>query len=221
MISRDMGKARLSNHGVSCDMEDLVDDEDGEIVRCLWPGMDEFYMEYHDTEWGVPIGDDDGLFERICLEGFQSGLSWITVLRKRKNFRHAFENFHIETVARLGDKDLKRLMNDEGIIRHKGKIQATINNAQRAIEIINEKGSLATYLWSWEPDEKPGDHETNRSLSAASTALSKDLKTRGWSWVGPTTVYSFMQAVGMVNDHSRSCHAWEKTEHLRTKFIRP
>ena len=112
-------------------------------------------------------------------------------------------------------------MNDEGIIRHKGKIQATINNAQRAIEIIDEKGSLARYLWSWEPDEETRDYDTNRSLSAASAALSKDLKTRGWSWVGPTTVYSFMQAVGMVNDHSRSCHAWEKIERLRTKFIRP
>ena len=216
-----MGKASLSNHGVCCDMEDLVGDVDGGIIRCLWPGMDEFYMEYHDTEWGVPIADDDGLFERICLEGFQLGLSWITVLRKRKNFRHAFESFHIETVARLGDKDLRRLMNDEGIIRHKGKIQATINNAQKAIEIIDEKGSLASYLWSWEPDEETKEGEPSRSLSATSETLSKDLKARGWSWVGPTTIYSFMQAIGMVNDHSKKCHSWERIEDMRTKFIRP
>ncbi|MBF82683.1 MAG: DNA-3-methyladenine glycosylase I [Actinobacteria bacterium] len=191
------------------------------IVRCLWPGMDEFYMEYHDTEWGVPVGDDDGLFERICLEGFQSGLSWITILRKRNNFRQAFKNFNIEEVAGLDEKDFQRLMNDEGIIRHKGKIKATINNAQRAIEIIDEKGSLASYLWSWETNEGTKESCPNRSLSTASEALSKDLKARGWSWVGPTTIYSFMQAVGMVNDHSKKCHSWEKIEDLRTKFIRP
>tara|TARA_Y100001970_G_scaffold141230_1_gene173877 strand:+ start:728 stop:1336 length:609 start_codon:yes stop_codon:yes gene_type:complete len=202
-------------------MTDQIDVAADGIVRCLWPGMDKFYMEYHDNEWGVPIGDDDALFERICLEGFQSGLSWITILRKRKNFRQAFKNFNIEKVARLDEKDFQRLINDEGIIRHKGKIQATINNAQRATEIINETGSLASYLWSWEPAEEVRVRETNRSLSTASEALSKDLKTRGWSWVGPTTIYSFMQAVGMVNDHSRKCHTWGKIEDMRTKFIRP
>jgi len=191
------------------------------IARCPWPGMDESYMEYHDTEWGVPVGDDDGLFERICLEGFQSGLSWITILRKRNNFRQAFKNFNIEKVAGLDEKDFQRLINDEGIIRHKGKIQATINNAQRAIEIIDEKGSLASYLWSWETNEVIKEHSPNRSLSTVSEALSKDLKARGWSWVGPTTIYSFMQAVGMVNDHSRKCHSWERIEDMRTKFIRP
>ena len=202
-------------------MTDQIDVAADGIVRCLWPGMDKFYMEYHDNEWGVPIGDDDALFERICLEGFQSGLSWITILRKRKNFRQAFKNFNIEKVARLDEKDFQRLINDEGIIRHKGKIQATINNAQRATEIINETGSLASYLWSWEPAEEVRVRKTNRSLSTASEALSKDLKTRGWSWVGPTTIYSFMQAVGMVNDHSRKCHTWGKIEDMRTKFIRP
>jgi len=202
-------------------MTDQIDVATDGIVRCLWPGMDKFYMEYHDNEWGVPIGDDDALFERICLEGFQSGLSWITILRKRKNFRQAFKNFNIEKVAGLDEKDFQRLLNDEGIIRHKGKIQATINNAQRATEIINEKGSLASYLWSWEPAEEVRVRKTNRSLSTASEALSKDLKTRGWSWVGPTTIYSFMQAVGMVNDHSRKCHTWGKIEDMRTKFIRP
>ena len=202
-------------------MADQIGVTDDGMVRCLWPGMDESYMEYHDTEWGVPVGDDDGLFERICLEGFQSGLSWITILRKRKNFRQAFKNFNIEKVARLDEKDFQRLINDEGIIRHKGKIQATINNAQRATEIINEKGSLASYLWSWEPAEEVRVRKTNRSLSTASEALSKDLKKRGWSWVGPTTIYSFMQAVGMVNDHSRKCHTWGKIEDMRTKFIRP
>jgi len=200
------------------DQTGLTDDG---MVRCLWPGMDKFYMEYHDTEWGVPVGDDDALFERICLEGFQSGLSWITILRKRKNFRQAFQNFNIEKVAGFDDKDFERLINDEGIIRHKGKIQATVSNAQRAIEIIDEKGSLASYLWSWEPDEETKEGESNRSLSATSEALSKDLKARGWSWVGPTTIYSFMQAIGMVNDHSKKCHSWERIENMRTEFIRP
>ena len=147
-------------------MADQIGVTDDGMVRCLWPGMDESYMEYHDTEWGVPVGDDDGLFERICLEGFQSGLSWITILRKRKNFRQAFKNFNIEKVAGFDEKDFQRLINDEGIIRHKGKIQATVNNAQRAIEIIDEKGSLASYLWSWEPDEEIKEGESNRSLSA-------------------------------------------------------
>tara|TARA_B100000902_G_scaffold391938_1_gene443434 strand:+ start:232 stop:888 length:657 start_codon:yes stop_codon:yes gene_type:complete len=202
-------------------MADSLDPDKEDIPRCAWTGMDKFYMDYHDTEWGVPIADDDGLFERISLEGFQSGLSWITVLRKRNNFREAFADFDIEKVASFGNKDLKRLMSDEGIIRHKGKIIATINNAQRALEIINEKASLAEYLWAWEPTDQTKERRDTPTFSRSSEALSKDLKSRGWSWVGPTTMYSFMQAVGMVNDHSNNCFAWKRIEDLRGKFIRP
>lgn len=202
-------------------MTDLVDIGEDGLPRCPWPGMDEHYREYHDNEWGVPVADDDGLFERICLEGFQSGLSWITVLRKRNNFRQAFANFNIERVARYGPKDLERLMDDAGIIRHKGKILATINNAQRAMEIIAEEGSLSRYLWAWEPESITRKQDHTLSFSDASEALSRDLKSRGWSWVGPTTMYSFMQAVGMINDHSQICHAWENIERLREKFVRP
>ena len=202
-------------------MTDLENIGDDGLSRCAWPGMDKFYREYHDIEWGVPVADDDGLFERICLEGFQSGLSWITVLRKRDTFREAFANFNIEKVARFGPKDLKRLMGNAGIIRHKGKILATINNAKRAMDIIDEQTSLARYLWAWEPEPITRKQGSTPSLSDASEALSRDLKSRGWSWVGPTTMYSFMQAVGMVNDHSQTCHVWEKIECERDKFIRP
>ena len=207
--------------GYVLDMQDQVSVGDDGLPRCLWPGMDEVYREYHDEEWGVPVVDDTGLFERVCLEGFQSGLSWITVLRKRNNFREAFTGFDIEKVAGYGQKDLQRLMDNSGIIRHRGKILATISNAQRAAEIIDEIGSLAKYFWSWEPEGPRSDSGSAPAFSAGSEALSRDLKSRGWSWVGPTTMYSFMQAVGMVNDHARNCHSWETIEHMRVNLDRP
>ena len=202
------------------DMADRINIGEDGIYRCPWTGMDDLYREYHDKEWGVPIAEDRQMFERVSLESFQSGLSWITILRKRNNFRKAFEDFDIERVANYGQKDVQRLMEDVGIVRHKGKIQATIHNAQRAIELIDDQGSLAKYFWSWEPKETTLISDAAPAYSDVSEALSKDLKSKGWSWVGPTTMYSFMQAVGMVNDHVQACHAWKTVEHLRNIFNR-
>ena len=157
--------------------------------RCFWTGDDPLYIAYHDDEWGVEVRDDKQLFEKICLEGFQSGLSWLTILRKRENFRRAFRDFDFAKVARFGARDVARLMKDAGIVRHRGKIESTINNAKRAIELKREYGSLAKYFWTW----------------TDATALAKDLKKRGWTFVGPTTVYAFMQAMGIVNDHAPGC----------------
>lgn len=195
--------------------------------RCWWCGQDPFYMDYHDREWGQPVDDDIRLFEKICLEGFQSGLSWITILRKRENFRKAFDGFDYKKVARYTDAKIEKLVQDAGIIRHRGKIVSTINNAKRAIELEKEYGSLAAYFWSWEPDAKTRpktyDLATMKAMGKtdASTALSKDLKKRGWSFVGPTTVYAFMQAMGMVNDHLEGCHLRAPLEKTRQKFKRP
>src|SRR4051794_7212128 len=155
-------------------------------MRCRWGHSPAIYRSYHDTEWGFPVHDDHRLFEKICLEGFQSGLSWLTILRKRENFRAAFAGFDYEQVARFDQADIDRLLGDEGIIRHRGKIEATINNAQRALEVVESEGSLDAYVWNFEPD---------------AAKLAKDLKRRGWRFVGPTTVYAFMQAMGLVNDH--------------------
>ena len=195
--------------------------------RCWWPGDDALYLRYHDEEWGRPVSDDNRLFEKLCLEGFQAGLSWITILRKRENFRAAFADFDIETVARFGAKDVKRCLADAGIVRHRGKIEATINNAQRAIELIEEAGSLAAFVWSFEP--KPAsrpkrlDHATLMTMGKTdeSVALSKDLRRRGWSFVGPTTVYAFMQAMGLVNDHLSGCVCRKTVEAERRAFKRP
>jgi DNA-3-methyladenine glycosylase I len=182
--------------------------------RCSWPGDLPDYVAYHDDEWGRPVHDDIRLFEKICLEGFQSGLSWLTILRKRENFREAFAGFDPDLVADFGESDVQRLLLDEGIIRHRGKIEATINNANRALEVIDEFGSLDTYLWEWEPSEREPDVKDPSSSfvasTATSTALSKDLKKRGWKFVGPTTVYAFMQAMGLVDDHAESCE-WRRT----------
>ena len=181
------------------------------MKRCSWPGTDDLYIRYHDEEWGRPVDDDRRLFEKICLEGFQSGLSWITILRKRDNFRRAFKDFEPQAVARLTGRDVQRLLKDAGIIRHRGKIESTINNAKRALELIDEQGSLAAYFWSWEPvpSSRPRKltraHLIKMSTTPQSVALSKDLKRRGWTFVGPTTCYAFMQATGMVNDHLVSC----------------
>ncbi len=204
----------------------LIHGADG-CHRCWWCGEDPLYNLYHDKEWGRPVTDDRCLFEKICLEGFQSGLSWITILRKRENFRKAFDGFDFAKIAKYTQKDVERLVLDAGIIRHRGKIESTINNAARAIDMKQEFGSLAAYFWSWEPqaDTRPAafDFATIKTMGKtdASLALSKDLKKRGWSFVGPTTVYAFMQAMGMVNDHIDGCHCRSDIERARKGFKRP
>lgn len=172
--------------------------------RCRWGEGDDDYERYHDTEWGFPQGDDHRLFEKICLEGFQSGLSWLTILRKRENFRAAFDGFDPEIVATYTEVDVARLLDDAEIVRHRGKIEATINNARRALEVVHDHGSLASYFWSFEPP-RAGPPTDIPSFTDTSTALSKDLKQRGWRFVGPTTAYAFMQAMGLVNDHLEGC----------------
>ena len=195
--------------------------------RCSWPGEDPLYIRYHDDEWGRPMADDRRLFEKICLEGFQSGLSWITILRKRENFRRAFAAFDAATVARYGARDVQRLLKDAGIVRHRGKIESTINNARRALDLIEEKGSLAAYFWSWEPAARDRPKRLTPDALAAmsttphSTAMSKDLKARGWTFVGPTTSYAFMQAMGLVNDHIDGCGVRKEIEQARARFSRP
>ena len=204
----------------------VIEGEDGR-GRCFWYGGLEDYRRYHDEEWGRPVTDDTRLFEKICLEGFQSGLSWLTILRKRENFRAAFAGFDCDKVALFDDDDIARLVADAGIIRHRGKIVSTINNARRAIEMRDEFGSLATFFWSFEPaaEDRPQvmDLETLRAnpTTAVSVRLSKDLKKRGWTFVGPTTVYAFMQAMGMVNDHLDGCFCQAEVAALRLNFRRP
>ena len=198
-------------------MVDLVIGPDG-IARCWWGAEPDIYRRYHDDEWGMPVTDDRGLFEKICLEGFQAGLSWLTILMKRDNFRAAFHDFSIDEVARYDESDVTRLLGDAGIVRHQGKIRSTINNARRAIELCEETGSLAAYFWGRAPDSDgpPGEIP---ALTLESTALSKDLKTRGWSFVGPTTIYAFMQAMGLVNDHLEGCEARHRCETRRRHVI--
>jgi len=197
------------------------------VKRCAWPGDDPLYVRYHDDEWGRPVTDDTRLFEKICLEGFQAGLSWITILRKRENFRQAFKEFAPAVVARFTAKDVQRLLTNEGIVRHRGKIESTINNARQALDLIDEKGSLAAYFWSWEPAaaERPRTvtHEVlvKMTTSLQSIAMSKDLKKRGWSFVGPTTSYAFMQAMGLVNDHIHDCGVRGDVEKARARLTRP
>ena len=204
----------------------LIVGEDGKR-RCFWGGSTPEYVAYHDNEWGRPVVNDARLFEKICLEGFQSGLSWLTILRKRENFRAAFAGFDIAGVAKFGARDVTRLLKDAGIVRHRGKIESTINNAKRALELIDEHGSLAAYFWRFEPDAKSRpkrvDWATLRALPTTpeSTALSKDLKKRGWSFVGPTTVYAFMQAMGLVDDHLEGCAFRDEVERERAAFERP
>ena len=252
----------------------LISGPDGR-ARCWWPGADPGYLAYHDREWGRPVTDDARLFEKLCLEGFQAGLSWLTILRKRENFRAAFAYFDIAAVAAFGPGDVERLMGDAGIVRHRGKIASAVNNARRAAELIAEFGSLAAYLWSWAPAAEPGagaaestakaaagntaagntaagstaaeaaadgstaaeaaaDGSTAAeaaagaaagwsmpSVTAASTALARDLKRRGWTFVGPTTVYAFMQSVGMVNDHVPGCFARSECRAERTGIALP
>ncbi|MCE2736011.1 MAG: DNA-3-methyladenine glycosylase I [Acidimicrobiaceae bacterium] len=196
---------------------------DDASFRCWWPGDDVQYQDYHDTEWGRPVRDDQRLFEKMCLEGFQSGLSWLTILRKRENFRAAFDNFDFHKVALYSDVDVNRLLADAGIVRHRGKIEAVINNALRAQELIHELGSLTDFIWSYAPDTPFGrDGESGHPSGLATTSpsavrLSKDLKKRGWKFVGPTTMYSFMQSMGLVNDHVDGCWVQHECEQLRRK----
>jgi DNA-3-methyladenine glycosylase I len=202
----------------------IVVGDDG-VARCWWSGAAPEYRAYHDDEWGVPVSDDVRLFEKLSLEGFQAGLSWLTILRKREAFRRAFAGFDFERVAQFGPDDVQRLLGDAGIVRHRGKIEAVINNAQRAIELMAAEGSLAHHLWSFEPEQ--GVTSLDRAGLAAlastpaSTALSKDLKRRGWRFVGPTTAYAFMQAMGLVNDHLHGCDAGPVVDRARAGFTRP
>jgi DNA-3-methyladenine glycosylase I len=205
-------------------MDGIITDEDG-VNRCFWAGPDPLYRRYHDEEWGRPVADDTRLFEKLCLEGFQSGLAWITILRKRENFRAAFAGFDIPTVAAFTDADVDRLVGDAGIVRHRGKIVSTINNARRALDLQAEAGSLAAFIWRFEPDpaSRPAVFTMKdiEPKTAESTALSKELRKRGWSFVGPTTVYAFMQAMGLVNDHLTGCDVRDAVEKDRAAFIRP
>jgi len=187
--------------------------------RCSWCVGQDDYIAYHDTEWGFPVVDDRRLFEKLCLEGFQSGLSWLTILRKREAFRLAFAGFDVEKVARFGPRQIARLLEDAAIVRHRGKIESTIGNARRALELIEKRGSLAAYVWSYEPS-RTSRHIAGEIASEA-VALSKDLKKRGWTFVGPTTVYAFMQAMGMVNDHAEGCVARPRAAKARRVFVKP
>ncbi|SEB26511.1 DNA-3-methyladenine glycosylase I [Variovorax sp. YR216] len=204
----------------------LFEAADG-ALRCRWCESTQAYQNYHDSEWGFPVTDDRRLFEKLCLEGFQAGLSWLTILNKREAFRKGFAQFDAEKVARFGAKDIERLLADAGIVRHRGKIESAINNSKRVLELRDEFGSLAAYAWRYEPDpaSRPEvlTHEALRAMTTSpeSVAMSKDLKKRGWSFVGPTTVYAFMQAMGLVNDHIEGCHAREIALTARAKLKVP
>ena len=202
----------------------IVAGEDG-VARCWWANSALEYRAYHDSEWGYPVSDDVRLFEKLSLEGFQAGLSWLTILRKREAFRRSFAGFEFERIARFGDRDVARLLADAGIVRHRGKIEAVINNARRVVELVQADGSLAHYVWRFEPEARPGRLDraglAELALTSESKALAKDLKRRGWRFVGPTTVYAFMQAMGLVNDHLDGCDARASVDRARQRFDRP
>jgi DNA-3-methyladenine glycosylase I len=200
----------------------IVRGDDG-VSRCWWADSAPEYRAYHDREWGFPVDDDVRLFEKLSLEGFQAGLSWLTILRKRENFRRAFAGFDFRAIARFADGDVERLLNDASIIRHRGKIEAVINNAGRAVELVDTEGSLAGYVWRFEPSRLPRRVERGEvaAETAESRALAKDLKRRGWRFVGPTTVYAFMQAMGVVNDHLTGCKARPEATRARKEFRLP
>jgi DNA-3-methyladenine glycosylase I len=201
-------------------------DEHG-VARCWWGAGDPLYRDYHDREWGRPVANDPRLFEKLCLEGFQAGLSWLTILRKRDNFRAAFEDFDIQNVAQFDTPRIERLMTDTGIVRNRAKIEATVNNARRCIELCDEFGSLAAYVWRFEPQAATRplvlDHAALMQIktSPEAIALSKDLRRRGWGFVGPTTVYAFVEAMGLVNDHLEQCSIRPEVERERVVFHRP
>ena len=201
-------------------MSDTVKGADGKL-RCKWCDAAPEFLGYHDAEWGYPVSDDIRLFEKLCLEGFQSGLSWRTILAKRENFRSAFHNFDFDKIARFTQRDINRLLKDEGIVRHRGKIEAVINNAKQARELVKQEGSLAAFFWRYEPDRKHLAKPQTVSTSAESIVLSKDLKKMGWKFVGPTTAYAFMQAMGLINDHVAKCVIRDKVERARKSFKRP
>lgn len=204
----------------------LTHTSDG-LRRCSWCGSDPLYMSYHDEEWGRPVADDRRLFEKLVLEGFQAGLSWLTILRKRENFRRAFDDFEIEKVAKYNQRQVTKLLSDTGIVRHRGKIESAINNAKRAQDLIDEAGSIAAFLWRYEPAKASRPKRLTwealmtMSTTKESTSLSKDLKRRGWSFVGPTTMYAAMQAMGLVNDHIHGCSHRYAAERERAAFRRP
>jgi len=201
-------------------MTKTIPGPDGE-PRCGWCSAAPEFFAYHDSEWGFPVDDDRRLFEKLCLESFQSGLSWRTILAKRENFRAAFHNFDFDRMARFSETDVARLLEDAGIVRHRGKIEAVINNARRAQELVAREGSLAAYVWRFEPGTGELAEPQTVSTSPASIALSKELKKQGWKFVGPTTVFAFMQAMGLVNDHVEGCSIRPKVERARAAFIRP
>lgn len=201
-------------------MSETIKSPDGKL-RCKWCGTIPEFLPYHDSEWGFPVSDDIRLFEKLSLEAFQSGLSWRTVLNKRENFRVAFHNFDFDKIARFTQRDVERLLKNEGIIRHRGKIEAVINNAKRVQELIKREGSLAAYIWRYEPDASTLAKPQSVSTSAESIALSKDLKKQGWKFVGPTTIYALMQAMGLINDHVEGCVTRAKVERARKNFKRP
>lgn len=192
-----------------------------QLPRCKWCDIAPEFYAYHDNEWGYPVKDDRSLFEKLTLESFQSGLSWRTILAKRDNFRAAFADFDFYQVAQFNDTDIARLLGDTGIVRHKGKIEATINNAKRAVEMVESEGSLASFFWGYEPDESQLDTPLTQSTSDVSVLISKTLKKRGWKFVGPTTVYAFMQAMGLINDHAQTCAFRQKASKARQEFERP
>jgi DNA-3-methyladenine glycosylase I len=189
--------------------------------RCRWRGAAPEFLAYHDTEWGFPVADDRRLFEKLSLEGFQSGLSWRTILAKRDNFRAAFHDFDFDRIARFTERDIDRLLKDEGIVRHRGKIEAVINNARRAQDLVEREGSLAAFVWRYEPNPERAAEPQTVSISAEATALAKELKKLGWAFVGPTTVYAFMQAMGLINDHVADCVIRSDVERARDNFKRP
>jgi len=201
-------------------MSTIITGPDGK-PRCGWCSAAAEFLDYHDTEWGFPVADDRRLFEKLCLEGFQSGLSWRTILAKRENFRAAFDDFDFDRIARYTARDIERLLKDAGIVRHRGKIEAVINNAIRARELVEREASLAAFVWRYAPDKNNLAAPQTVSTSPESIALSKDLKKLGWKFVGPTTVYAFMQAMGLVNDHVEGCVIRSRVEHARGKFTRP
>ena len=190
-------------------------------TRCAWASSAPDFPHYHDTEWGFPVDDDLRLFEKLCLETFQSGLSWRTILTKRENFRLAFQQFDFHKVALFGEKEIAELLNNEGIVRNKRKILAVINNAKRALEMVDKEGSLAAFIWRYEPDENPLLPPETQTTCAESIALSKELKKRGWQFVGPTTMYAFMQSMGLINDHAEDCFLREEIDKARKGFVRP
>jgi DNA-3-methyladenine glycosylase I len=202
----------------------IVTGEDG-VARCWWGDSAPEYRHYHDSEWGFPVADDVRLFEKLSLEGFQAGLSWLTILRKREAFRRAFASFDFERVAGFGERDVTRLLGDASIVRHRGKIEAVVNNARCAVDLVEREGSLAAYVWRFEPEARTGRLDMARLRDLAQTpeskALARDLKQRGWRFVGPTTVYAFMQAMGLVDDHLDGCAARVEVERARDGFARP